>query len=265
MNVTLNNGLKLLMVMANAPHPHRISELAKEMNLPNSHIHRLLQTLVENRYVEQDSSRRYAIGLGALRLGHSLLQNIPMRSLGLPGLTRLVDKCGWVSSLSVPFGLETMCIGRVTRNGTVKSTSDTLGKLSCPYSTAGGKLFLAHASHQIRETILNGLTFKAKGPNTHPDAASLCSDLDDIIKRGYSYNDQENGVDNYSLAVPILNSHATIIGAFGISSHLPVPPTELERKLLIAELRREADLLTHELNLNKQEHLTCPPPTTSLS
>jgi DNA-binding IclR family transcriptional regulator len=39
------NGLQLLQVLADSLRPHSISELSRGTELPQSHIHRLMQTL----------------------------------------------------------------------------------------------------------------------------------------------------------------------------------------------------------------------------
>ena len=64
MNNTLYNGFKLLDFLAVSAELVSVKELAEHFQLPNSHICRLLKTLVETGYVEQDpATRKYRISL----------------------------------------------------------------------------------------------------------------------------------------------------------------------------------------------------------
>src|SRR5690606_26135492 len=60
MGKTLVKGLHLLERLAASPEPMGITELAADLDLVQSNVHRLLQTLMESGYVQQDAlTRRY--------------------------------------------------------------------------------------------------------------------------------------------------------------------------------------------------------------
>jgi DNA-binding IclR family transcriptional regulator len=219
MNHTLANGLELLLFLADAPRPHGISELAQSLNLPKSHVHRLLQTLVENQYVEKDHKRRYVIGVGALRLGHALLRNIPIRQHALPAMQRAVRRIHLPMTLALPFGSSAITVAYVTHDGQIKQTSETLGGVLSPYASASGKLFLAFMPVKKRDATLKELDYTPMGPNTHRSAASLRKNLITIAKQDYSLNDRENGEESASLAVPIRNVAGNVFACLGLSGH----------------------------------------------
>jgi IclR family transcriptional regulator, KDG regulon repressor len=73
-NKTLVNGLSLLEKIAADPQERSIVELAKEMDLPASHIHRLLQTLVTTGYVYRSPrTRKYCIDYKTIALAGPLM------------------------------------------------------------------------------------------------------------------------------------------------------------------------------------------------
>ncbi|HAI13838.1 MAG TPA: hypothetical protein DCM28_19185 [Phycisphaerales bacterium] len=253
MNHTLANGLEVLMFLANAPRPHGVSELAIALDLPKSHIHRLLQTLIENQYVEKDSARRYAIGIGALRLGHSLLRNIPIRQVALPVMQRMVRKVHLPMTLAMPFGNDGISVACVTHDGQIRDVTETLGSVLHANSSASGKLFLAFKPAKQRDEILAELDYRSITPNTHCSASSLRKNLIQIARQGYSLNDRENGVESASLAMPIRNDQQQVIAAIGLSGHYTLfTPKSLP--VLVDALNQTAE----EIQTHLMEKQACP-------
>ncbi len=217
MNRTLTRGLELLMCLAGSPRPHTVSELAVQMGLPPSHVHRLLRTLVDSGHVEQDASRRYAIGVGALRLGHALLSHIPVRRDALPHMRRLAEDLGVAVTLALPFGDQAISVAHVSHDGRVRPSQETLGGVLAAHCSASGKLFLALRPPAERDEALRRLTYEPRGPRSHRSATGLRRDLIAIARRGYSVNDRENGADNFSVAVPLADARCRVISCLGVS------------------------------------------------
>lgn len=244
------------MFLANAPRPHGISELAVVLDLPKSHVHRLLQTLVENQYVEKDSHRRYAIGVGALRLGHAMLRNIPIRQIALPVMQRETRQVHLPMTLGLPFGHDGISVACVTHDGQIRDVTETLGGVLHANCSATGKLFLAFKPAKVRDAILKELDYKDYGPKSLTSAAALKKNLITIARNNYSLNDRENGLESASLAVPIRNDAGQVIAAMGFSGHY----TEFAPKrlpALVDALRNTAD----QIQTHLMENITCPPPS----
>lgn len=102
MNNTLANGLHLLAELSSTAAAHTVTELAARLQVPKSHAHRLLQTLVELGYAVQDADRRYRIGLEPLAISKALLANHPLRMLAMPHLHRLAEATGMDAIATVP-------------------------------------------------------------------------------------------------------------------------------------------------------------------
>lgn len=246
MNSTLTNGLELLLHLAQSPRPHTIKELAERMGRPHSHVHRLLQTLVEAQYVEKTPDRRYAIGIGALRLGHALLADNPIRRRALPVMKALAERTQLSVTLAMPFGDGAMSVAYVSHDGRIRPFDETLGRVLSPHASASGKLFLAHLPDTQRDATLLRLDLPRHGPHTLTTVDDLRDELADIRDRGYSLNDRENGP-TVSLAVPIHGSDHTVVAALGLSGR-DDQLTPADRPALIDALTQTTESLsTHEL------------------
>lgn len=217
MNNTLSNGLSLLMFLANNPQKHKVSDIAKGMNLPNSHAHRLLQTLVEHHYVVKTDGTKYQIGIGALRLGHSLLVNIPIRQYALPILQKEISELKSPLTLSLPFKHQGIVVAHVSPNGVIRNTIDSIGTVLSSYSSASGKLFFSNLSKTEQEDIFKTLQLTPRGPHTHRTIDSLKKDLEKIAAEDLSISYLENGPEMVAIAVPIKNSQGDVSACLGIS------------------------------------------------
>lgn len=250
MNNTLTNGLALLSLVANSGQAHGVTELARMADLPKSHVHRLLQSLVEARYLEKDSQSRYSISVGALRLGRELLRNIPIRRVALPEMMQLVREHAVALSLAMPFGYEAISVAYVAHDGQVRDSMESLGTVLKSHASASGKLFLAYKSEAELNEILPELNYDPIGPNSHPDAESLRVDLEQICERGFSINNREGGGNVVSLALPIRNQDGEVFAALGASGpEQSMPPdrvTQLANILAASVERIEASI--------KEEH-----------
>lgn len=248
MNNTLTNGLALLTLVANEPRPHGVTELARMAGLPKSHVHRLLQSLVEARYLERDGKGRYEIGVGALRLGRELLRSFPIRRVALPEMMRLVNEQMVAISLVCPFGYEVISVAHFSHDGEMRDYSATLGSVLDAHASASGKLFLAHLSANELERALAQIEFKPSGPNAHLDAESLRLELPTIREQGYSLNDCENGPESVSLAAPIRNPEGGVIAALGASGQATyfTPARRAELATVLRESAQRIEQLYHQ-------------------
>ncbi|MQA63342.1 MAG: helix-turn-helix domain-containing protein [Actinophytocola sp.] len=251
----MTNGLALLSLVASTARPHGVTELARMAGLPKSHVHRLLQSLVAARYLEKDAQSRYRISVGALRLGRELLRSFPIRRAALPEMMRLIGEDTRVSLvLAVPFGHEAISIAHLAPDGNLRDV-DTLGSVLSAHSSASGKLFLAHLPDTHLDEVLPRLEFNRQGPNTHPDAASLKTELPLIRQRGYSVNNCENGPSTIGVAVPIRNREGEVIAALGASARTDASTVEhLEEMALVLQKSSQGIELSYETEDETEAH-----------
>ncbi len=217
MNSTLMNGLTLLQVLADAPEPHSVSELARQSGLPKSHIHRLLQTLVESAYVNKTAERKYAIGVGAFRLGHALLRNLPARTLYLPRMLEAVKGMRLPLTLALPFRGEAISVAHVFQDGRIRNNSETLGTLLPASSTALGKLFLAHQEQELQAELLARIPLTSSAPNAYRSAEALAADFPAILEQGFSLNNEHGSAGKASVGIPIFNEQGELEAGVGAS------------------------------------------------
>ena len=246
MNNTLSNGLLVLEHLAANAKSFSLSDLARDLELPKSHVHRLLQTLVECNYVIQDEKRQYRIGLGAMRVIRSLLLNIPLRTHGYQHLTSLANNVQMTCTLAMPYGDDAISIAMCTHDGHIRDPIGSLGNILKAHSSASGKLLLAYKDAAEQDLILDRLVYTAYSDKTHKDAASLKADLAVIAERDCSINNCENGPNTISIAVPIRNDDGHVFACVGVAAFAD-DFKEHKQQFVISELRQCAQQIEQAL------------------
>ena len=92
---SLARGLKILNLLEHSRNGMGTTEVANQLSIDKSSASRLLHTLANYGFVEQDEySSRYRLGPQLLTLGQHLLNRITLRDHARPYLHELVDETG---------------------------------------------------------------------------------------------------------------------------------------------------------------------------
>lgn len=83
--------VRILEIVADAPHPMTVAEIAEEMGLHRSIIYRFLRTLQRTRLVAQASDGRFTLGHGVTALAMKVSHDAT--ALMRPHLQQLADAC----------------------------------------------------------------------------------------------------------------------------------------------------------------------------
>ena len=101
---TLDRGLTLLSLLADAPEGRTVAELATELGVGRTVVYRLVGTLESHDLARRDSSGRVTLGLGALRLAGAVAPQV--RAVTSRILRQLADRLGATAHLTVADGDE---------------------------------------------------------------------------------------------------------------------------------------------------------------
>ena len=108
---TLDRGLRVLSVLAAAPHGLSVTELATQVGVNRTVVYRLITTLEQHGLARRDAGGRLHVGLGVLNLARGL-QPV-LRELANPVLRGLAEDLGTTAHLTVADGGEALAIAVV--------------------------------------------------------------------------------------------------------------------------------------------------------
>ena len=124
MNNTLVKGLRLLEVLAARDGAAGVSELAVELGVGRSNVHRLLQALVELGYVVNEEGRgAYRASLKVWELGARALHRLDFREATAPAMRWLLAESNETVHLSVLSGDEVIYIDKLDSTEPVRAYS----------------------------------------------------------------------------------------------------------------------------------------------
>lgn len=213
--MSLQNGLRLIEALAVSEGPRGVTELAKELGLVKSNVHRLLRVLEHHGYIRrQDASGRYTLSLKPWELGVQLLHRLDVRLIARPYMEELLERTRETVHLSVLDDLEVIYIDKIESPQPVRAYSRVGGRAPAT-CVATGKALLAHQKGLVSEITLIGYTERSI-----TDSKQFQEELAEIRSCGYAINRGEWRADVGGLAAPLFDASGNAIAAIGISGPL---------------------------------------------
>jgi DNA-binding IclR family transcriptional regulator len=242
-NNTLHNGLIVLQRLASTTEPFTISGLAEALALPKSHVHRLLQSLVEDGWVVQEPDRRYRIGLKPLELSSALLSNLPLRRAAVPALRRVVEATGYDAIVAQLAGDSALIIAAEYPRGVVVDAAMAVGRRLLLHVTACGKMLASTLPVAEQDALLGRLPLPAHSPNTLTTVDAVRAEWTCCRLANRALTRGEGNLAVASIAVPVRDHEQRVVGALGVP--FPIEAwSEAHLDHLTATLHAAADSIT---------------------
>lgn len=217
----------------------RLTDLSDHLGVARSTAHRLLSTLREYGFVEQEAGgRKYRLGPALIGLARGLADERALIRTARPHLEALRDAAGETSNLLVLDGPDVFFLDGVEGQHTLRVAPRT-GDHVPAYATAGGKAMLAELPPEaVRLRYPAGLARLTR--TTLPGPEALAADLAITRERGYALNLDESVSGVRGVGLPVRDGAGTCVAAVTVSA----PSTRLETGRvpdLVPLLRKTAD------------------------
>ncbi len=232
--------IEILELLADRADRLTLSELRRELGVPKSSLHALLQTLVAGGWLETDDrGTSYGIGLRALRIGTAYLEHDVTTEAAGPVLARLRRELDETVHLARLDGADVVYLASRESAHHLRSSS-RVGRRLPAHATALGKALLATRTDQEVEALLPS-RLVALTPDTVTTQAGLCAKLAATRVRGWSFEQGQNtpGLGCFGVAVP---TRQPVVDALSCSVPLARLTDERGTKI-VAALARGADEL----------------------
>jgi IclR family transcriptional regulator, acetate operon repressor len=221
-----------------------VSEIASDLTMSKTTVHRILTSLRARGLVQLDpASRRYSLGPTAMQLGSRYLARVNVRRMAVPVLQDLSATMNETATLSVRTGDSRVYVDQVTPPREV-FMSVSIGVPFPLHAGASSKAFLAFLPDAHIDTYLErNLQSLTEGTITEP--RKLRAELRAIKSRGWAQSDSERQVGAASVAAPVLNHldvPVAVISICGPSDRFRPEAEECAKMLVKATQRLSADL-----------------------
>ncbi|MFC6767674.1 IclR family transcriptional regulator [Natrinema soli] len=193
----------------------QITEIADELGLAKSTIHRHLATLEDLEYVVKDGDR-YRIGFRFLELGEGTKKRTDTYQMASQKVKKIAEQTAERAQFVVEEHGKAVYVFGETGEHAVQ-TDSVIGKYRPLQSMAAGKAILAYLPEERVEEIIQQHGLPSLTENTITDEDELYEELEEIRERGYSINDQETIPGLRAIGVPIECPDGGVFGALSVS------------------------------------------------
>lgn len=223
---SVEKALDILECLAHERVSVNLKVLSERVGLNQSTVFRILKTLELRGYVEQDkTSKQYGLGMRIVELCSSLLSEMEVYTQVLPFMQKISDACDETVSLGVLKENEVFILASipVTRADRIYVQQ---GDRHPVYCTALGRVLTAYLSEDELSQLLSSIRMRKYTEKTVADAEAFVQSLKEVREKGIALEDEEFIEGNISLAVPLRNHQAKVIGGLCIA----VPNTRFAEK-----------------------------------
>lgn len=215
---SLARGLSILESFGAANPVMGIAELARKTNLPKSTVHRLIQTMCTLGYVIPDgNSNKYMLGPKVLDLGFTVLSSLDLRDVAAPYLRKLSKSSGETVNLAILDGWQLVYVERLKTQKIVNINLHVGSRLEL-YNTSMGRVLAAFQREDWLSKYLEYLQHIPEARKYIKEGVKIfCEILADVKEKGYAINNEELAPGLRSVAAPVKNRHAKVVGAVNIA------------------------------------------------
>jgi len=214
---TLDNGLNLLILLSRQEGDASLDELTKLARQSKTACFRLLATLKERNFVEQDAqSKRYRLGAQNISIGASALNSLSLRHVAMPFMEKLRALSDETVNMSVLEGADIVFVARLEASHII-NTRHRIGERLPAHCTCQGKAIMAFSQPEKLERLLGRIDFRAVTEHTLATPQAIKEELDLIRRRGIALNAQELEKGLCAVAAPILDYTGYAVASLNIA------------------------------------------------
>ncbi len=214
---SLQRGLAILEALGKYQDGVGSSQLARDVGMPVSSVHRLLNTLIDHRFVSYDpQTRRYELGVRIFELSHYVPTIQSLIEQSATPLRRLAQDTGETMLLAIRDGTEMVYVNHTAgwQSIQIRGKVGDRGPLHC---TSMGKSLLAFLPEAERDALMSELALKAFTPRTITDPELLRQELDHVRAQGYAIADEEHEPQIRAIGVPVFNRNQRVVAALSLA------------------------------------------------
>jgi len=215
--LTLKKGLAVLELVAETAGDIGVTELSIQLNEPVAVVFRVLRTLTDLGYLNQDpKSKRYRLGPKVWEISKKAIARLDIARTAQPFLSRLMQVTGETTSLAIAQGTEFLYVASVDGLQPLRAYVTPGSRTPLAYPTASGRVLVAFSKPDITDEVLaQGL--KKFTPATVTDLGQFQSVLEQVRECRFAVVHGEYQDQLSAIAAPVFNSVGDCIAAIAVS------------------------------------------------
>lgn len=235
----VERALDILLCFTNA-RELSLTEIAGQVNLHKSTVHRLLASLEGKGFLMRDpETEKYRLGFRLWELSVHLSSSDDLGVLMLPEMERLRDLIGETVSLYVRDGLERVRIEAVQSNHAIRRVAPVGARMPL-FVGASSKVLTAYADEAVQAQVLQEAE-RSMGF----DRQSYMQQLHDTRTLGFATSVEEREPGAAAIAAPVLGRGGKLVAAIAVSgpSNRLTQTVMLEHAPILVESARRMSMM----------------------
>ena len=214
---TLDRALKMIELLALHGEGFGVTEIGQRVGLHKSTVHRLLNYLVAQGYIEKDEERAvYTLGLKFIELASLRLNQVELKTEAGPYLRQLAATLGHSVHLAILAETDAVYIEKIEPQAHLRMYSQ-IGKRVPVYCSALGKCLVSGLDQRGLWDLAHRLTYRAFTPTTRTTAEAFLADVAEVTVRGWALDDEEHEPGIRCIGAPIRDFTGKIVSAISVS------------------------------------------------
>lgn len=219
---SIDRALDIIILLYHERREMGISEIAKELGLYKSTVHRTLITLENKGFIKQNPDNgKYWFGIKLYAIGMLVGDKISFKEIIKPYAKELYDEFREVVNVSI---LEkssmdyprSIIIHKEQGLNQVLTVNPPVGSSSQCHCSAVGKCLLAYSPKKVYEKYI-GKSLTKFTRNTIDNWDDLLAELEQVKKQGYAVDNDELEIGLTCIGAPILDKNNEVIAAISLS------------------------------------------------
>lgn len=216
-NQSLSKALSVIETLSASQGDMGVRELGRSLGVAPSIVHRLLATLRNHNFVEQDPrTMRYRIGFGLFDAGQSYLAQRTLADSAFEELQQVSRDYDMAAYLGVIHDDQFVYI--LSFPGRTITANPQPGNRAHLHSTALGKAVLAGVSDADLGPLIESLPMPQLTRATITEPARLAEDVRIARTEGWATCLEENIDDIFAVGVPLRDQRGEVIAAISLAS-----------------------------------------------
>lgn len=221
----IDRAAQILDAISRYSQPVTLKVLSAETGLHPSTAHRILHSLIDNRFVDRNSNGEYWLGNRLLQLTNKRHTDVDLRAVALPYMEQLRDKLGESINLTIREGDVVIYFERAIPNR-MMHVHQLVGSRAPLHVTGVGKLMLGISGEQEIIRYAERTNLPSYTQNTFSSLSTLTEECLQSAVRGYALDNEEAEMGVGCIGVLIYDQ--TQLPVAGLSISAPIERRNLE-------------------------------------
>lgn len=217
---TIDRASFILETLSNHDHLS-LAEISDKVELHKATTHRLVNSLLENGYIEKEpATKKYRISLKLFQLGNRRVQNIDFLNVAKSMIRQLSLETNQTVHLVVEDENEVLYIDKHDSKKNEHLMKSKIGEKAPMYVTAVGKAILATKSNATIAEYWNQTDIQQKTSHTIMNLEDFMTEINLIREQGYAVDNEEHEYGIVCIGASFSSYKEITAGALSITLHV---------------------------------------------